>query len=89
MTLADGPHTLCLYVDADRIRAVELNDESDPDYIPTMYPLMDSALSFINECLASGIPLSDITFDATEQYTGSLLVDALTPLLKKASSVFP
>ena len=90
-SLGGNTLTLQLLVDADRVKAVNLlsleasaNGDSGEDYIATMYPLMKPALEVIESSLTEGVALSDITFSVENQYTGTLLGQAIEWLLEKA-----
>lgn len=90
-SLGGNTLTLQLLVDADRVKAVNLlsleasaDGDSGEDYIATMYPLMKPALEVIESSLTEGVALSDITFSVENQYTGTLLVQAIEGLLEKA-----
>ncbi len=90
-SLGGNTLTLQLLVDADRVKAVNLlsldasaDGRSGEEYIATMYPLMQPALEVIESSLTEGTALSDITFSVENQYTGTLLVQAIEELLKKA-----
>lgn len=88
-TLAGNTYTLQLLADSNRIKSVNLislQSRDSEDYITTMYPLIEPALQIIESNLADGIPLSEITFSVENQYTGSLLVDALEDLMEKAKA---
>ncbi len=45
---------------------------------------MKPALEVIESSLTEGVALSDITFSVENQYTGTLLVQAIEGLLEKA-----
>lgn len=92
LSLSGKTFTLQMLADADGIRSVDLlsldlaDGASGDEYISAMYPLMKPALETLTECLAEGIPLSEITFSVENQYTGALLKEAMEILLEKAST---
>lgn len=51
-----------------------------------MYPLLESCLDDISSQLTAGIPISEVTYDDSSQYTASILLNAISAALDKASN---
>ena len=90
LTLGGSAFTMELRVQSDLSTNLRLVPSSalsenmtDVDYISTMYPLVEPSLTTLQRNLAEGAPLSEITFSLENQYTGSLLRDALEQLLAR------
>ena len=50
-----------------------------------MYPLLESCLENITAQLTSGVPIDQVVYDKSSQYTASILLEAIDNALKKAS----
>lgn len=93
LQMADNAFTLELRVQSDISSTLQLIPASTPsedisgeDYLATMYPLVEPALDILSRHLTEGAPLSEVTFSLENQYTGTLLLDALELLLTKATT---
>lgn len=53
--------------------------------IETMYPLFTPVLDSIAEQLRSGVALEDITYEDTQKYTATVLLEAIEEVLEKAA----
>lgn len=49
-----------------------------------MYPLLESCLDTITGQLTSGVPIDQVTYDDSSQYTASILLGAIQTALDKA-----
>lgn len=80
--LGEHPVSLQITVDKDRINSITTAplDES----VTAMYPLLESCLESISAQLTSGVPLDQVTYDKSNQYTASILLDAISLALQKA-----
>ena len=53
--------------------------------VETMYPLFTPVLESIAEQLKSGIALEDITYEDSQKYTATVLLQTITEVLEKAA----
>ena len=53
--------------------------------IETMYPLFTPVLENISSQLKSGIALSDITYEDSQKYTATILLDTIETILEQAA----
>lgn len=81
--LGDHPVSLEITVDTDHINSIKTAPLTDS--VTAMYPLLESCLDTISEQLTSGIPLDQVTYDDSSQYTASILLDAISRALEKAA----
>ncbi|MCD7751895.1 MAG: hypothetical protein LUI10_09200 [Lachnospiraceae bacterium] len=54
------------------------------DTIQTMYPLFEPVLEDIASQLQEGIALEDVTYEESQKYTATVLLNALTEVLESA-----
>ena len=69
-------------VDGDHINGVSLVNLEES--VATMYPLLETCMEDISTQLAGNVPLSEITYDASSQYTYQLLTQSIEKALNKA-----
>ena len=81
--LGDHPVSLQVNVDKDHINSITAL--SLEESVTAMYPLLESCLENIDVQLTSGVPIEKVTYDASSQYTASILLDAISTALSKAS----
>ena len=53
--------------------------------IETMYPLFTPVLDSISEQLKSGIALDDITYEESQKYTATILLETIEQVLETAA----
>lgn len=53
--------------------------------IQTMYPLFTPVLENISNQLKNGTPLADITYDDSQKYTATILLDTIETILEQAA----
>lgn len=72
-------------VDANRINSISLMnlDES----VATMYPLVEPALEELSEQILKKQSTEGITYSQSNQYTSSMLLEAINDALKKAATL--
>lgn len=72
-------------VDANRINSISLVnlDES----VTTMYPLVEPALEELSEQILKKQSTEGITYSQSNQYTSSMLLEAINDALKKAATL--
>lgn len=72
-------------VDANRINSISLVnlDES----VATMYPLVEPALDELSEQILKKQSTEGITYSQSNQYTSSMLLEAINDALKKAATL--
>ncbi|MBE5934182.1 MAG: hypothetical protein E7262_00125 [Lachnospiraceae bacterium] len=75
---------LSVTVDKNHIKAVSATNLSDS--IQVMYPLLEPSIEYIEAELANGTPIEQIKHDSTSVYTGTMLTEAITELLKEAEA---
>lgn len=80
--LGDSPVSLEVTVDANHINNIRTAPLEDS--VAAMYPLLESCIDTISEQLTSGVPLENVTYDDSSQYTASILLDAVQRALDKA-----
>lgn len=71
-------------VDDNRISAISLDNLDET--AAAMYPLMQPALDNISQQIYEKQSTEDITFEKTNQYTSTVLLNAIKDALKKAQS---
>lgn len=71
-------------VDDNRISAISLDNLDET--AAAMYPLMQPALDKISQQIYEKQSTEDITFDKTNQYTSTVLLNAIKDALAKAQS---
>lgn len=84
IVLGDHPVSLQVTVDADRIQSISTAPLEES--VTAMYPLLESCLDDISAQIASGVPVEELTWDNSTQYTASLLIQAIQTALNKASN---
>lgn len=75
--------TLSLTVDKDRIKAININNLTDA--ITTMYPLIEPALEDIKNELLNTNSIKKLDYSSDNQYTYSILSNAINSLIELAS----
>ena len=80
--LNDNILNLEVVIDQNQISSVRLLniDES----ISTMYPVLESSVSKIEQQLVNGVSIDNIEYTSDSKYTQMMLVDAISATLKKA-----
>ena len=53
--------------------------------VTAMFPLLESSLKNIEAQLTSGVALENVVYDESNHYTASILLDAISIALDKAS----
>lgn len=84
ITLGDTALDVAVSVDENNITSVSLNNLSES--VTAMYPLLESCLEDISSQLIAGIPIGEVTYDDSSQYTASILLNAISAALDKASN---
>ena len=84
IVLGDHPVTLQVSVDADHINSITTAPLEES--VTAMYPLLESCLDDISSQLTAGIPIGEVTYDDSSQYTASILLNAISAALDKASN---
>lgn len=69
-------------VDENHVNAVQIDNLSDS--VATMYPLVETSMDDIEECLTSGTDINDIQLSDENRYTKVLLLNAVEESLEKA-----
>lgn len=82
--LGEHPVSLEITVDTDHINSIVSTPLEES--VTAMYPLLESCLEGITAQLTSGIPLDQVTYDDSSQYTASILLEAIGKALDKAAS---
>lgn len=83
LVLNDNIVDIQVTVDQDHINAVSIVNLEES--VATMYPLLESCIGDISSQLANNIPLENITYDTSNQYTSSMLITAIERALAKAA----
>ncbi|MBB5265721.1 uncharacterized protein with FMN-binding domain [Catenibacillus scindens] len=78
---------VCVAVDSEHINGAWLVWLEDS--VATMYPLLETCMADIQTQLSGNVPLEEITFDSSSQYTGQLLIQAVDQALDKAQNTSP
>ena len=73
---------LSLTVDNDRIKSIELKNLTEA--VTTMYPLIEPAMSDIEKELLNSGNIKKLSYTSDNQYTYSVLSDAINSLLSQA-----
>ena len=81
--LGDRPVNLSITVDSHHINSITVSPLEES--VTAMYPLLESCLENITVQLTSGVPIDQVVYDKSSQYTASLLLEAIDNALKKAS----
>ena len=81
--LGETPIRLQVNVDENHINSIESSPLSES--ITASYPLMESCLENITMQLTSGVAPENVVYDEANQYTSTLLLDAINIALDKAS----
>lgn len=81
--LGDHPVNLEVTVDKNHINSIEATPLEDS--VTAMYPLLESCLETISTQLTSGVPVDQVTYEDSSQYTASILLSAIQTALDKAS----
>lgn len=81
--LGENPISLQVNVDKDHINSISTAPLEES--VTAMYPLLESCLDNIEAQLTSGVSLQNVTYDEANQYTASILLDAISIALDKAS----
>ena len=84
IVLGDHPVSLQVNVDADHINSITTAPLEES--VTAMYPLLESCLEDISSQLIAGIPIGEVTYDDSSQYTASILLNAISAALDKASN---
>lgn len=80
-TLEVSGSTMEMQVIIEQTGITDVSFTNLDESVETMFPLFPSVLDKIAEQLRGGTALSDITYEDTEKYTASLLLDALEEVL--------
>ena len=75
---------LKVVVDDNRINAISLDNLDET--AATMYPLMQPALDNISQQIYEKQSVEDITFEEANQYTSTVLINAIKDALSKAEA---
>lgn len=81
--LGDRPVSLSITVDSHHINSITASPLEES--VTAMYPLLESCLENITAQLTSGVPIDQVVYDKSSQYTASILLEAIDNALKKAS----
>ena len=81
--LNDNVLNLEIVINEGHISSVRLLNIDDA--ISTMYPLVESSLSKIEEQLVNGVGLADLEYTEDSKFTQMMLVDAISTTLEKAT----
>lgn len=82
IALGDSNFNVSVTVSENKIEAVAF--DSTDETITTMYPLLNNALTYVNEQIKQTGSLDGIAFETDYQYTGTLLRQAIEAALEKA-----
>ena len=82
LVLNNNTVDVAVTVDGDHINGVSLVNLEES--VATMYPLLETCMEDISTQLAGNVPLSEITYDASSQYTYQLLTQSIEKALNKA-----
>lgn len=83
LVLNDNIVDIQVTVDQDHINAVSIVNLEES--VATMYPLLETCIGDISSQLANNVPLENITYDTSNQYTSSMLIAAIERALAKAA----
>ena len=75
LVLNNNTVDVAVTVDGDHINGVSLVNLEES--VATMYPLLETCMEDISTQLAGNVPLSEITYDASSQYTYQLLTQSI------------
>ena len=81
--LGESPIRLQINVDKDHINSITTAPLEES--VTAMFPLLESSLKNIEAQLTSGVALENVVYDESNHYTASLLLDAISIALDKAS----
>lgn len=81
--LGESPIRLQVNVDKDHINSITTAPLEES--VTAMFPLLESSLKNIEAQLTSGVALENVVYDDSNQYTASILLDAISVALDKAS----
>ncbi len=79
-----GSSSLNVEVTVDRNHITNVNLANLDDTIETMYPLLEPAITEINEKLETADSIEQVDFTADNQYTHTILTQAIKNALEKA-----
>lgn len=82
LVLNNNTVDVAVTVDSDHINGVALINLEDS--VATMYPLLETCMEDISTQLAGNVPLSEISYDSSSQYTYQLLTQSIEKALDKA-----
>lgn len=81
--LGENPINLQVTVDDNHVESISLSPLAES--VTAMYPLLSSCLDNINAQITSGVAPENVVYDENSQYTASVLLDAISFALDKAS----
>lgn len=84
ITFQDQTMDVQVVVDESQIKSVSLVNLSET--VTTMYPLMETTMDSIGEQIVSNQSLENVTYTTENQYTTTVLVNAVGEALEKAST---
>jgi len=82
IVLNDNVVDIQVVVDNDHINSVSIVNLEES--VATMYPLLQPSMDDISAQLNANIPLEQVTYSSSNQYTVAILLDAIEKALDKA-----
>ena len=83
IVLNDNVVDIQVVVDNDQINSVSIVNLEES--VATMYPLLQPSMDDISTQLNANVPLDQVTYSSSNQYTVAILLDAIEKALDKAS----
>ena len=78
-------HSLDVQVIVDKNRIKDISLVNLEDSVTVMYPLMEPTVEHLRDQILEQQSLDDITYEAENQYTSAVLLNAIDQTLKKAA----
>lgn len=83
IVLGDSQVDVAVTVDKDHINSVSFVDLKES--VKTMYPLLETCIEDISKQLSDNVPLNQVAYSTSNQYTVSILLEAINSALQKAA----
>lgn len=82
IVLNDNVVDVQVVVDEDHINSVSIVNLEES--VATMYPLLEICMDDISDQLSNNVPLEEVTYSSSNQYTSITLLNAIHSALNKA-----
>lgn len=78
-------HSVDVQVTVDKNRIKDISLVNLEDHVAVMYPLMEPTIEHLRDQILDQQSLDGITYEAENQYTSAVLINAIDQALKKAA----